>query len=210
MAKPPPIKATFHEEDAPKELLKQPSVAVDTETMGLKIGRDRLCLVQLCGTDGACHLVRFASDSKYKAPVLRQLLEDDAIVKIFHFARFDVAMLYHHLHVRVHPIYCTRTASKIARTFTDKHGLRVLCRDLLRTDISKVQQSSDWGAPHLKDAQLHYAASDVVHLHALKEKLDAMLVREGRQEIAHNCFDFLMTRAILDVKGWEDEDIFAH
>ena len=210
MAKPPPIKAQLHQEDAPKELLKQSSIAVDTETMGLKIKRDRLCLVQLCGADGACHLVRFAPDSNYKAPVLRQLLEDEKILKIFHFARFDVAMLYHHLGVMVNPIYCTRTASKIARTFTDKHGLRVLCRDLLRTDISKVQQSSDWGAPQLKEAQLHYAASDVVHLHALKEKLDAMLVREGRQEIAHNCFDFLMTRAILDVKGWEDEDIFAH
>ena len=210
MAKPPPIKAQLHQEDAPKELLKQSSIAVDTETMGLKIKRDRLCLVQLCGADGACHLVRFAPDSDYKAPILRQLLENDTILKIFHFARFDVAMLYHHLGVMVNPIYCTRTASKIARTFTDKHGLRVLCRDLLRTDISKVQQSSDWGAPQLKEAQLHYAASDVVHLHALKEKLDAMLVREGRQEIAHNCFDFLMTRAILDVKGWEDEDIFAH
>ena len=184
-------------------------VAIDTEAMGLINRRDRLCVVQLSGGDGDAHLVQFPR-GQYKAPNMMNLLADPRQVKLFHFARFDVAILKHYLGVLTAPIYCTRTASKLVRTYTDRHGLKDLTKEILGRDISKDQQSSDWGAPELSDAQLAYAASDVLHLHALKEKLDAMLAREGRTEIAQSCFDFLPTRAALDLAGWEDTDIFAH
>jgi ribonuclease D len=185
------------------------SVAVDTETMGLDARRDRLCVVQLSPGDGSADVVQIPP-SKVDAPNLTRLLGDPGILKIFHFARFDIGMLFNALGVMAEPLYCTRTASRLVRTYTDKHGLKDLARELLGVDMSKQQQSSDWGAERLNDAQLAYAASDVVHLHALKDKLDAMLAREGRTELAAACFRFLPVRSRLDLAGWAAEDIFAH
>ena len=199
----------LHHGDLPADLDLGKSVAIDTETMGLNPHRDRLCLVQLSAGDGVSHLVQFARDG-YDAPRLRALLSDAHVLKIFHFGRFDIAMLQHYLGVLSRPVYCTKIASRLTRTFTDRHGLKDLCRELLGIELSKQQQSSDWGAPELSDEQLRYAASDVLHLHALKAKLDQMLAREGRQGMAQACFDFLPTRALLDLAGWETEDIFAH
>jgi ribonuclease D len=188
---------------------KGPAVAIDTETMGLDARRDRLCVVQLSPGDGTADLVQLPP-GQANAPNLKRLFGDPKILKIFHFARFDIAMLYNALGVMPEPLYCTRTASRLARTYTDKHGLKDLARELLGVDMSKQQQSSDWGAENLTDAQLAYAASDVLHLHALKDKLDVMLAREGRAELAAACFRFLPDRARLDLAGWAAEDIFAH
>lgn len=184
------------------------AVAIDTETLGLNLNRDRLCLVQLSRGDGNADLVQFGHGSA--APELKRLLADERVLKIFHFARFDMAVLKHALGVMPRPVYCTKVASRLARTFTDRHGLKDLARELLGIELSKQQQSSDWGARELTQEQLAYAASDVLHLHALKEKLDAMLVREGREELARACFAFLPTRAELDLRGWSDVDPFAH
>jgi ribonuclease D len=185
------------------------AVAVDTETMGLNPHRDRLCLVQLSGGNGDAHIVRFPV-GQYQAPRLKALLTDPNVLKIFHFARFDIAVIKQFLGVMPQPIYCTKIASRLCRTFTDRHGLKDLCRDLLNVELSKEQQSSDWGAAELTPAQLKYAASDVLYLHALRAKLDEMLAREGRREIAEACFRFLPTRAQLDLAGWPEDDIFAH
>jgi ribonuclease D len=184
-------------------------VAVDTEAMGLNPRRDRLCLVQLSAGDGVAYLVQFAPGD-YAAPRLKELLADPGVTKLFHFARFDLATIFHHLEVMALPAYCTKIASRLARTFTDRHGLRDLCKDLLNTDLSKQQQSSDWGAETLSEEQLRYAASDVLHLHALRSRLDAMLVREGREGLARACFEFLPHRVLLDLEGWSEQDIFAH
>ena len=199
----------LHHGDLPEGLAFGSAVAIDTEAMGLNPHRDRLCLVQLSAGDGNAHLVQFSPDN-YEAPRLKRLLADPAVLKLFHFGRFDLAMLYHYLGVMPGPVYCTKIASRLARTFTDRHGLRDLCKDLLGVDLSKQQQSSDWGSQTLSEAQLAYAASDVLHLHALRERLDTMLAREGRIELAQACFEFLPTRAKLDLQGWETEDIFAH
>ena len=200
----------FHEEDLPADGIFEGPVAVDTEAMGLHPSRDRLCLVQLSDGRGDEHLVRFAKGSSYSAPNLKALLADPARLKLYHFARFDIAMMQAYLGFMAAPLYCTRTASRLVRTYTDRHGLKDLVRDLLGTEISKQQQTSDWGAPELNDAQREYAASDVRYLHALKEKLDERLVREGRVELAQACFDFLPHRALLDLAGWPEQDIFAH
>jgi ribonuclease D len=184
------------------------AVAIDTEAMGLNPHRDRLCLVQLSAGDGDAHLVQLADD--YAAPRLKRLLADPGVTKLFHFARFDLAMLYRYLGVMAAPVYCTKIASRLARTFSDRHGLRDLCKDLLNIDLSKQQQSSDWGAPSLSEEQLRYAASDVIHLHALRSRLDAILTREGRNALAHGCFEFLPHRVLLDLEGWLEQDIFAH
>ena len=199
----------YHRGDLPPEVDLGPVVAVDTETMGLDPRRDRLCLVQLSAGDGEAHLVHFP-EPRYEAPNLRRLLADPRRLKLFHFARFDLAVLEHHLGIRCEPVYCTKIASKLARTYTDRHGLKDLCRELLGVELAKEQQSSDWGAPELSEAQLRYAANDVLHLHALKDRLDAMLAREGRRELAEACFAFLPTRARLDLAGWRDVDVFAH
>jgi len=201
---------TLHQGDLPDGLNLGPVVAVDTETMGLRTARDRLCLVQLSAGDGDAHLVRFAAGSSYVAPNLQRLLADPKVMKLFHFARFDLAALKHYLGADCTPVYCTRTASRLVRTFTDRHGLKDLCRDLLGVEISKQEQSSDWGAPDLTEAQQRYAASDVLFLHRLRTILDGMLAREGRTALAQACFDFLPARAALDLAGWPDEDIFAH
>jgi ribonuclease D len=185
------------------------SVAVDTETMGLDARRDRLCVVQLSPGDGTADIVQIPA-SAADAPNLRRLFGDAGVLKIFHFARFDIGMLFNALGVMADPVYCTRTASRLARTYTDKHGLKDLARELLGVEMSKQQQSSDWGAEQLTDAQLAYAASDVLHLHALKDKLDVILLREGRADLAAACFRFLPARARLDLAGWGAEDIFAH
>ena len=184
-------------------------VAVDSETMGLRPVRDRLCVVQLSSGDGNAHLVQFAPGA-YDAPNLKRLMQDPDVLKLFHFARFDVAVMRKFLGVDTAPVYCTKIASKLVRTFTDRHGLKDLCRDLIRVELSKQQQSSDWGAETLTEEQQAYAASDVLYLHQLKAKLDPLLAREGRSEIAAACFQFLGTRAELDLIGYEDEDIFAH
>lgn len=185
------------------------SVAIDTETLGLNPHRDKLCLVQLSAGDGNAHLVQL-DRSSYDAPVLKALLSDDKTLKIFHFARFDVAVLKHYLGVNVAPVYCTKIASRLVRTYTDRHGLKDLVREIVGVDMSKQQQSSDWGLPLLSDAQKQYAASDVLYLHELKIRLDQMLAREGRDEIAQKCFEFLSTRTALDLAGWPETDIFAH
>lgn len=198
-----------HEGDLPSGLDLGPIVAIDTETMGLDPARDRLCLVQLAGVDGRCHLVRFRP-GRYDAPNLTALLRDPKTLKLFHFARFDVAVLKRYLGVLCVPIYCTKIASRLARTYTDRHGLKDLCRELLGLEISKQQQSSDWGAETLSAEQIEYAASDVRHLHALKTKLDRMLEREGRAPFAAASFAFLPVRAELDLAGWREDDIFAH
>jgi ribonuclease D len=195
--------------DLPENIDLGPVVAIDTEAMGLNPHRDRLCLIQLSGGDGDAHLVQFAPGG-YAAPRLKRLLADRDILKLFHFARFDLAMLYHNLGVMAVPVYCTKIASRLARTFTDRHGLRDLCKDLINIDLSKQQQSSDWGAETLTEEQLRYAASDVLHLHALRDRLDAMLAREGREGLARACFEFLPQRVLLDLGGWSEQDIFAH
>jgi ribonuclease D len=185
------------------------AVAVDTETMGLDPHRDRLCVVQLSPGDGSADVVQIPKGHT-DAPNLKALLANPAITKIFHFARFDVAVLYQTFGVMTGPIYCTKIASRLTRTYTDRHGLKDLVREVLNVDLSKQQQSSDWGSDSLTEPQLAYAASDVLHLHGLRERLDAMLVREGRSQLAKACFDFLPTRALLDLQGWAEEDIFAH
>jgi ribonuclease D len=201
----------FHEEDLPSQALFAPGpIAVDTEAMGLHPGRDRLCLVQLADGHGDEHLVRFSPGSDYAAPNLKALLGDPGRLKLYHFARFDVAIMRHYLGIMAAPLYCTRTASRLIRTYTDRHGLKELVKELLGTDINKQQQTSDWGGPELNDAQRDYAASDVRYLHALKEELDKRLKREGRTALAQSCFDFLPARAELDLAGWPETDIFAH
>jgi ribonuclease D len=199
----------LHRGDLPPGLSWGAAVAVDTETMGLNPGRDRLCLVQLSAGDGVCHLVQIAP-GQTEAPLLTALLTDPGVLKIFHFARFDLGILKHALGVGVTPVYCTKIASRLARTFSDRHGLKDLAKDLLNIELSKQQQSSDWGAADLSTEQLRYAAADVLHLHRLKERLDEMLAREGRIELAKACFDFLPIRVELDLRGWATEDIFAH
>ena len=200
----------LHEEDLPEGVLAPGPVAVDTETMGLLTPRDRLCVVQISDGRGDEHLVRFRPGSDYAAPVLRRVLADPARLKLYHFARFDLAAIQYYIGVVAAPVYCTKTASRLVRTYTDRHGLKELVRELLSIDISKAQQTSDWGAPVLSDAQRDYAASDVRYLHQLKEKLDERLAREGRAALAQACFDFLPHRAALDLAGWPEVDIFAH
>jgi len=200
---------TLHKGDLPDDLDLGNVIAVDTETRGLNPVRDPLCLVQISSGDGHAHLVQLNRET-YDAPNLKRVLSDTKTLKIFHFARFDIAIIKAYLGVDCAPVYCTRTASKLVRTYTDRHGLRDCCRELLRVDINKQFQSSDWGADDLSEEQLQYAANDVYHLHALMEKLDTMLVREGRKELAQKCFDFLPVRAELDLTGWPGEDIFEH
>lgn len=200
----------FHEEDLPEGVLGAGAIAVDTETMGLHTPRDRLCLVQLSDGSGDEHLVRFGPGSDYAAPNLKAVLADPERLKLYHFARFDLAAIEHYLGVTAAPVYCTKIASRLVRTYTDRHGLKELCRELLSEDISKQQQSSDWGAPQLTDAQKDYAASDVRFLHRLKEEFDRRLAREDRGALAQACFDFLPHRARLDLAGWPEIDIFAH
>ncbi|OQW44076.1 MAG: 3'-5' exonuclease [Proteobacteria bacterium SG_bin6] len=201
----------FHEEDLPQGVFAPgASIAVDTETMGLITARDRLCVVQLSDGGGHEHLVRFSPSSSYAAPNLRAVLADLDRLKLYHFARFDLAAIRHYLGVTAAPVYCTKTASRLVRTYTDRHGLKELVRELLGQDLSKAQQSSDWGGPELSDAQRDYAASDVRHLHALKAELDVRLAREGRTALAQACFDFLPWRAELDLAGWPEIDLFAH
>jgi ribonuclease D len=199
----------LYEGDLPEGLDLGPVVAVDSETMGLRLRRDDLCVVQLSGGDGVAHVVRLNRPA-YDCPNLKRLLADPRVLKLFHFGRFDIAMFDLHLGVLTTPVYCTKIASKLARTYTDKHGLKDLTRELLGVEMNKQQQSSDWGAPTLTAEQVAYAASDVLHLHALKAKLDAMLEREGRHDMARACFAFLPVRARLDLAGWEDVDVFAH
>ncbi len=203
------MKIELHKNDLPAGLDLGPSVAIDTETLGLNPFRDRLCLAQLSSGDGVCHAVQFDAGG-YNAPNLVRLLADPKVLKLFHFARFDMAMFKRHLGVTVAPVYCTKIASRLVRTYTDKHGLKDIVKELLGVELSKEQQSSDWGAPELSERQLSYAANDVAFLHRLKDALDAMLVREGRAKIAQACFDFLPTRADLDLAGWPETDIFAH
>ena len=200
----------LHEGDLPADALAgATAVAIDSETMGLRLGRDPLCVVQLSDGNGDAHVVRL-DRSTYDAPNLKALLVNPAVTKIFHFGRFDIAMFWLHLGVLAAPVYCTKIASKLARTYTDRHGLKDVTKELIGVDLSKAQQSSDWGAAKLSEDQVAYAASDVLHLHALRARLDEMLVREGRDGLARACFDFLPQRAQLDVAGWEDVDIFAH
>jgi ribonuclease D len=201
----------LHEGDLPDGILTGTSaLAVDTETMGLNTPRDRLCLVQISDGSGDEHLVRFAPDSDFAAPNLRAILADPARLKLFHFGRFDLAAIEYYLKVTASPVFCTKIASRLIRTFTDRHGLKELVKELLGTDISKQQQTSDWGGPVLSEAQKDYAASDVRYLHRLKDELELRLAREGRTEIAQACFDFLPYRARLDIMGWPEDDIFAH
>ncbi|MGE0719212.1 MAG: ribonuclease D [Alphaproteobacteria bacterium] len=203
----------LHQGDLPDGQSLGPVVAIDTETMGLNPARDRLCLVQLSSGDGVCHAVQMPAapaGTIHRAPNLARMLADESVLKLFHFARFDIAALRHGLGVTCRPVYCTKIASRLTRTFTDRHGLKDLCKDLLAVELSKQQQSSDWGVAELSNEQLRYAASDVLHLHALKQRLDAMLEREGRRGLAEACFRFLPTRAELDLAGWAEFDIFAH
>lgn len=200
---------TLHKGDLPKGLTFGSSVAIDTETMGLNPVRDRLCLMQLSSGDGNAHLVQFAA-GQYDAPNLRALLKDQSVTKLFHFGRFDIAVIKAYMDIECTPVYCTKIASRLTRTFTDRHGLKELCRELIGVELNKQQQSSDWGADTLTDEQLAYAASDVLYLHRLREKLDAMLKREHRAELAQELFDFLPIRAHMDLDGWADVDIFAH
>jgi ribonuclease D len=200
----------FHEEDLPAGVLAPGPIAIDTETMGLITARDRLCVVQISDGQGDEHLVRFANGSRYDAPNLKEVLADPTRIKLFHFARFDLAAIHHYLGVMATPVFCTKIASKLTRTYTDRHGLKNLVNEMLGAEISKQQQSSDWGAPELTEAQRDYAASDVRFLHRLHEKFVDMLAREDRTEIAEACFAFLPTRALLDLAGWADRDIFSH
>lgn len=199
----------FHKNDLPDSLDLGPIVAIDTETMGLNPHRDRLCVVQLSSGDGDAHIIQIAK-GQTEAPNLTRMLADPNVLKLFHFGRFDIAVLFHAFGVLTAPVYCTKIASKLVRTYTDRHGLKALLDQFLRVDISKQQQQSDWGAEELTEAQLNYAASDVLYLHRLKDELDARLAREGRTEIAQACFDFLPHRAQLDLMGWPETDIFAH
>ncbi len=199
----------LHRGDLPADLALGPIVAIDCETMGLNPHRDRLCLVQLADGTGDAHMVQIARGQS-EAPVLAAMLTDPATLKLFHFGRFDIAAMHHAFRALARPVWCTKIASKLIRTYTDRHGLAKLTHELLDVDISKQQQSSDWGAPDLTDAQLSYAASDVLHLHAIREVLLARLEREGRLDLANACFDFLPTRAALDLAGWADADIFTH
>ena len=199
----------LHEGDLPDSVDLGPEVAIDSETMGLRLRRDPLCVVQLSSGDGDAHVVRLNRPA-YDCPNLKRLMADPAVLKIFHFGRFDIAMVQLHLGVETRPVFCTKIASKLARTYTDRHGLKDVARELAGIDLSKAQQSSDWGAAELSPAQLEYAASDVLYLHAIKAKLDMMLEREGRTELARACFDFLPVRARLDLAGWDEVDIFAH
>ena len=203
------MKIKLHHNDLPDGLDLGPVVAIDTETLGLNPFRDRLCLAQMSSGDGICHAVQFEQGA-YAAPNLKRMLTDPKTLKLFHYARFDVAMFRQFLGVVTAPVYCTKLASKLVRTYTDKHGLKDLVRELLAVDLNKEQQSSDWGAPELTERQLAYAANDVAYLHRLKEVLDGMLAREGRTGLAKACFDFLPTRVELDLKGWAELDIFAH
>ena len=203
------MKIHLHQGDLPGGLDLGKCVAIDTETLGLNPNRDRLCLAQLSAGDGVCHAVQFKA-GQYAAPNLKRLLGDPSVTKLFHFARFDIAMFRRYLNQATAPIYCTKIASKLVRTYTDRHGLKDLVRELLNIDLSKEQQSSDWGADELSEKQLAYAANDVAYLHQLKEALDTMLAREARTHLAKACFDFLPTRAELDLAGWEETDIFAH
>ncbi len=200
----------LHEEDLPADVLAPGAVAVDTETMGLSTPRDRLCLVQIADGQGDEHLVRFSPGSSFDAPNLKQVLADPARLKLYHFARFDLAAIEHYLGVVAAPVFCTKIASKLVRTYTDRHGLKDLVRELLGKELSKQQQSSDWGGAELSDAQREYAASDVRHLHAMHAILVTRLAREGRSALAQACFDFLPARARLDLAGWPDHDIFSH
>ncbi|NMW32471.1 ribonuclease D [Altererythrobacter sp. RZ02] len=200
----------FHEEDLPEGVLAQGPVAVDTETMGLITPRDRLCVVQISDGQGDEHLVRFKVGSAYDAPNLKAVLADPSRIKLYHFARFDLAAIEYYLGVEASPVFCTKIASKMTRTYTDRHGLKNLVVELLGGEISKAQQSSDWGAPEINDAQRDYAASDVRYLHRLHDVMVERLAREGRTEMAQACFDFLPTRARLDIAGWADHDIFSH
>ena len=209
------VSVTLYEGDLPTVLGSPDSIAIDTETMGLRPRRDRLCLVQFSVGDGTAHLVRLpknriGADGRFSAPNMTQLLSDPSVLKIFHFARFDVAVLRHYFGTDCRPIYCTKIASRLVRTYTDCHGLKDVCQDLLGVNLAKEQQSSDWGANRLSAAQQQYAATDVLHLHALKRVLDGMLAREGRADIAAACFDFLPTLARLDLEGWDDANIFSH
>jgi ribonuclease D len=199
----------LHRGDLPPDFEPGPALAIDTETLGLQPHRDRLCVVQLSRGDGDAEVVQILRDGPAPA-VLKRVLADPGVTKIFHFARFDLAVLFHALGVMPAPVYCTKIASRLVRTYTDRHGLKDLTRELIGVDLSKQQQSSDWGADRLTQAQVDYAASDVLHLHALRERLDAMLAREGRGAMAQACFDFLPTRARLDLAGWPETDIFAH
>ena len=203
------MKIKLYQGDLPDGLNLGPVVAIDTETLGLNPFRDRLCLAQLSSGDGVCHAVQFAA-GEYAAPNLKKMLTDPGTTKLFHFARFDITMFRRHLGIVCKPVYCTKIASKLVRTYTDKHGLKDLVREILGVDISKEQQSSDWGARELTEKQLAYAANDVAYLHQLKTALDAMLEREGRTHLAKACFDFLPSRSELDLAGWEETDIFAH
>jgi ribonuclease D len=203
------LKIKLHKNDLPGDLDLGPVVAVDSETLGLNPFRDRLCLVQLSAGDGVCHAVQFERGA-YAAPNLKRLLADPKVLKLFHFARFDVAMFRRYLGTLTKPIYCTKIASRLVRTYSDKHGLKDLVKELLAVDLAKEQQCSDWGAPELSERQLAYAANDVAYLHRLKESLDAMLAREGRTELAQACFDFLPARVELDLAGWAETDIFEH
>ncbi|CAM3124683.1 hypothetical protein SPAN111604_04950 [Sphingomonas antarctica] len=200
----------FHEEDLPAGVLAPGPVAVDTETMGLHPARDRLCVVQISDGGGDEHLVRFGPLSDYAAPNLKAVLADPARLKLYHFGRFDIASIQAYLRVVAAPAYCTKIASRLVRTYTDRHGLKEIVREILQTDLSKAQQSSDWGAPELSDAQRDYAASDVRYLHRLRDALNIRLIRENRMELAQACFDFLPARAALDLAGWPEVDIFAH
>ena len=199
----------LHQGDLPDGLDLGAEVAIDSETMGLRLGRDPLCVVQLSAGDGDAHVVRLDRPG-YDAPNLKRLLTDPKVLKLFHFGRFDIAMFALHLGVTTAPVYCTKIASKLARTYTDRHGLKDVTRELIGVDLSKAQQSSDWGAPALSNDQVAYAASDVLYLHRLRTRLNEMLVREGRMDYANACFEFLPWRARLDLAGWEDVDVFAH
>jgi ribonuclease D len=199
----------LYQGDLPDAVAFGKVVAIDTETMGLNTHRDRLCLVQMTFGDGVIHLVQFQNRT-YHAPNLQRLLADPGILKIFHFGRFDIAMLYAHLGVLTQNVYCTKIASRLVRTFTDRHGLKELCRELLGVDISKTEQRSDWGASTLTPEQLKYAAGDVLYLHQLRDQFNIVLEREGRRDLAQKCFDFLPTRALLDHVGWPEQDIFAY
>ncbi len=208
-SKPDTATIHYHIGDLPDDVHFGDSVAVDTETQGLQLHRDRLCVVQLSAGDGVAHLVHFP-DPVYNAPNLTRLMTDTGVTKIFHYARFDVAVLRRHLGIMCTPVYCTKIASKLVRTYTDRHSLKELCRELLAIDLSKEQQSSDWAASELSVAQQEYAACDVLYLHSIRDKMDERLTRENRREIAAACFAFLPVRAELDITGWSEDDIFHH